>query len=656
MKKFNFVRVKHPHLSLWQSVVSQHVREQLEQKQKKVRQNDLLAHPMVQATNDHVLKTFNGEIPNRDNLDLSDEHELHVYLSHLGYEWGNALAAQDTEKADLIGTTYRKYSDKDPNFAQCAVDYAKYYLKYNGIKKYNDWKTTGNNDLNYGVIQYQLPNNAKVAILGDWGTGLADAEELLLDIMQKHNPDAIIHLGDIYYSATPSEVDSNFAQIFRNVFAQAGRSVPVFTIPGNHDYYCMGYGYYSMVNQLNAGINGALQEASYFCLRTQDNGWQFLAMDTGYNDANPADQFNTFGTGPAVQSSELEWHQDKLENFNGATILLSHHQLFSCNAKINGSFSKYRSMQYMNPYLHAAFGEYYDTKIAAWLWGHEHNLALYQNDLFGLSKGRLIGCSAFEELQSANPYGIKYPEVPYQLDPANGLPYELGTNADPNGVGYYNHGYAVIDLGGRKNPSDVVQISYYEYPSWGNNAPANPASNFIMSEALGLPAASTRTKVLSNAPVHVYSMEGLCLTDHITSNQIISPHIFFFPTLGPDNPVDVNLFSLNGGINAVLRDGDAIYIQSLESGLYYSPNSHANYLFSDPSMHYAYYLQSNPNFEKWIIHKRDTSTGSQICYDDEVYFINFNSNEWLVPAWSKNTTDILLTTAPNADYYWQIKK
>src|SRR5947208_2892164 len=82
-------------------------------------------------------------------------------------------------------------------------------------------------------------------MVGDWGTGLDDAVALLQDVM-KHSPAAIIHLGDIYYSGTPTECQIRYADIFTSVFGAT--RIPVFSLAGNHDYYAFGYGFYETFN------------------------------------------------------------------------------------------------------------------------------------------------------------------------------------------------------------------------------------------------------------------------------------------------------------------------------------------------------------------------------------------------------------------------
>lgn len=293
-------RYRNQQLSLWQSVVSDFAGKEVQAKNKlkePLNPSQLQQHPMVLAANAHAEKVFSddhtqvADAPQVPAGKLSQDG-LNTYLSELCFEIAKAKVKEDNETERALTESYRKYSDKDPGFLTCATTYAAYYTKYNGVLKYNDWQQNGG--INYGVINYTLPDNAKVAIIGDWGTGMMDAECLLYVIMKQHNPDAIIHLGDIYYSATPDECVNNFSNVIDRVFTKYGKRVPVFTIPGNHDYYAFAYGYYDMVTNLNNAIPGASQPASYFCLRTKDMGWQFLGMDTGYDDANPADQFNTY--------------------------------------------------------------------------------------------------------------------------------------------------------------------------------------------------------------------------------------------------------------------------------------------------------------------------------------------------------------------------
>jgi hypothetical protein len=246
-----------------------------------------------------------------------------------------------------------------------------------------------------------------------------------------------------------------------------------FTIPGNHDYYSGGSGFYRTIGKVNSGVAGCTQQASYFCLRTEDSKWQFLGMDTGYGDRNPVEQ-----QAPSLQVHEGAWHRDKLDAFSGTTILLSHHQLISAKEKLNGG-----PRPYLNENLYATFKQYFD-RIAAWYWGHEHNFILFQNDLtigkgdLPLKKGRLMGCSAYEETQNENPYAINNPAAKFMKN----MPRLNLSDFKTDLQSFYNHAFAIFDVAPER-----ITASYYEYPSWSEaKAPASdpPIDKFLYQEQL----------------------------------------------------------------------------------------------------------------------------------------------------------------------------
>jgi hypothetical protein len=237
MDTSRFVRVRDRHLSLWQSAVAEVVRGQLGATDAGASTNAVLAHPMTSAVNEHVQLAIEKQAVPEASPGEADQQRLYVHLSHLGLQKGQALVEGDLERSAALDVEFRKYSDDDPGFLTCATTYASYYAAYRGVFAYNDWTIQGNGNINYGVIPWTLPNDATVAIIGDWGTGLDDAVALLNDIVVNHQPTAIIHLGDIYYSATPSECQVNYANVFTKVFAQSnhGNRIPIFTLAGNHD-------------------------------------------------------------------------------------------------------------------------------------------------------------------------------------------------------------------------------------------------------------------------------------------------------------------------------------------------------------------------------------------------------------------------------------
>ena len=274
-----------------------------------------------------------------------------------------------------------------------------------------------------GVIE--IASDARIALLSDWGTGRRTAAAVLQNLAQQR-PDILVHLGDIYYAGTPVECDRNFARPIADVFG-AGRPRPsVYTLSGNHDMYSGGAGYYGLI----AGLNqGALQQrASYFCLRSEDRRWQFVAMDTGLHAYNP------FETHPLtwIEPAEAAWIEARIAEFPGRTVLLSHHPLFSALSRIGPG-----GPDPWNPNLLESFGRFAAAgRIAAWFWGHEHTMALYA-PYAGLARGRCIGCGAIPMFVADRLYA----PLSELRDPPALLSPRLANDGSVQ-----DHGYAMVAL------------------------------------------------------------------------------------------------------------------------------------------------------------------------------------------------------------------
>ncbi|MFT3776013.1 MAG: metallophosphoesterase [Minicystis sp.] len=442
-----FVTTDDRELSLWQSAVAFHVRRKLAAAGQPHHAAAVLAHPMMAAVHEHVLAEKKGSAPSK--AARASQAAFHrAFPARAPEDAGSGRSPADSDIGEWLevfveNSALLAHKDK-PQYIDCE----------------------GN--MCFGVIDWTLPDDATLVVLGDWGSGNDDAIALLQDAIAQAGPklSAVIHLGDVYYSGQPSECQANIVSATAQAFAQAGvAQVPMFWVPGNHEYYSMGQGYYLTYDTMNAGIPGAQQAASFFCLRTAGGAFQLLGMDTGQSDYVAAK--GPFGAAsPALRASEAAWHQDKLQGFGGATILLSHHQLFSaCAAVTDGS-----DTPWVNTALWQVFQPYFQD-VALWLWGHEHDQQLFYPGMFGLAKGRLLGASAYEEATDDDDLTPQYPLV--QLTGAPGL-----TAAD----GYYDHGYAIIDLG-------AATISYYAFPSWApGDAPASPQGTLLATEALATPA------------------------------------------------------------------------------------------------------------------------------------------------------------------------
>jgi hypothetical protein len=238
---------------------------------------------------------------------LSPSETARVCAS-LGFRYLQAKVLGDATtaariSADLVGATC------DPKWLEKLDEYLKFFGPDGARREIPYIRAKAVGPQTIGV-----PAGARIGLIGDWGTGAEPARRILVELKNR-KVDAVIHLGDIYYSGTPDECQANFTAIFDEVFGKVGKRVPVYTLSENHDMYCGGAGYYGLIKKLNAAPYR--QPASFFCLRAADSSWQFLAMDTGLHDYSPHTVDDAV---PWLESDEEEWHRKRIEEFHGKSI------------------------------------------------------------------------------------------------------------------------------------------------------------------------------------------------------------------------------------------------------------------------------------------------------------------------------------------------
>jgi hypothetical protein len=342
-------------------------------------------------------------------------------------------------------------STSDPAWITTIEEYLKYFGPGGSRKQIPYIRASA-----VGARTIELKTNARVALVGDWGTGGQPAVQVLKHVAS-WKLDVLIHLGDIYYSGTPTECASNFTSLIQNVLRSGNLDLAAYTLAGNHDMYCGGIGYYDLIQHLNP--EPLKQPASFFCLRSTDEKWQLLAMDTGLHDYSPieVDEAVTF-----VEDDELEWHCARLKEFPGRTMLLSHHQLFSAFSPI-GKADRNGQRSAVNPHLLKAFNSMTASgRISAWFWGHEHTLSIYE-PFMGLERGRCLG-------HGAVPVSIL--DKIYVPVPGLGKTPTIVANTQLRQQGsVYAHGYAVLSFG-----ADTCLAEYYQ--------DADGRAAFIYSETI----------------------------------------------------------------------------------------------------------------------------------------------------------------------------
>ena len=216
------------------------------------------------------------------------------------------------------------------------------------------WRDATHNMMPFRAAPPTVPiaNNARIILVGDWGTGLDRAVNVASRIRQElarggARQQVVIHLGDVYYSGTKREMSNRF---LRDWPVDRGADPLSFTLAGNHDMYSGGHGYYL----------GALRDerfahqagCSHFALR--NDFWQFLGLDSAYEEGG-------------LYGAQATWAQTatRAAPAGCATVLLSHHQPFSAHGDGNPELARK-----IAPVLAT-------RRVAGWFWGHEHRCIEY---------------------------------------------------------------------------------------------------------------------------------------------------------------------------------------------------------------------------------------------------------------------------------------
>ncbi len=305
-----FVTVRDPRDSVWQSMVERVARQRTRiSREIAIAPADALGRETRQADQvDRLVDAANAAVfeMHADDQDQKAVPPAFSVSATRDLAAGSALEttrncaslALQLAKAKVFGTDQEvKALENDFNFSTCDPFWSDCIEEY--VNHYKLWGGLAPRPVNPSpLLSYTIPSNAVVAIVGDWGTGEPRALEVLSEIRAR-KPDILLHLGDIYYSATEDEVEERFQRAIETVF---GASRPrVFSLCGNHDLYAGGTGYYRLVSELGQG-------SSYFAIQNDD--WRFIAMDTGLNDHDP---FKVNSTATFLDPSDAAWVRDSVE-------------------------------------------------------------------------------------------------------------------------------------------------------------------------------------------------------------------------------------------------------------------------------------------------------------------------------------------------------
>jgi hypothetical protein len=262
-----------------------------------------------------------------------------------------------------------------------------------------------------------IPDNARIAVFADWGTGLYGAPAITNCIQGLDRCDVVLHLGDTYYSGEDDEIrDRLVGEWPKRPNGTLNRA-----LNGNHEMYSGGKGYFQALTTFFQ------QPASCFAL--QNSQWILICMDTAYEDFD-------------LDPKQVAWIQATAAAAGTRKLILfSHHQPFS-------------QLDSQGPNLQVALADLLNAqRIHAWYWGHEHRLVLYDPHPKWGFKGRCIGNGGFpgfrDDLPDAHGSLYQWLTLPAQPQAPQARLFDgpnFWVTQDPEG--FSPHGYLVLDFDG----------------------------------------------------------------------------------------------------------------------------------------------------------------------------------------------------------------
>jgi len=239
----------------------------------------------------------------------------------------------------------------------------------------------------------------RMSLAADFGAGTVETSYVSNELVSDaYDPQYTIHLGDVYFLGTASEINSNMFGIpplgVTNGVKWPMGSIGSFSLNGNHEMYSLGYGYFDTLLP-KFGIHNEGQTASYFSL--ENAYWRIIALDTGYNTYNWLFQSNQNKQPQQV----MDWLVNEVKisdpTDKRGIIFISHHQYYSAFNEKGYPDTPTQIASVIPPY-----------KKVLWLWGHEHRLSFYNlTSGYGLSNltayGRCVGFGGFPVTRSDIP-------------------------------------------------------------------------------------------------------------------------------------------------------------------------------------------------------------------------------------------------------------
>jgi hypothetical protein len=270
--------------------------------------------------------------------ELSDAHTLDRVLSAADNRLASLIQTRLAEDPDAFGGAVvgapgeqeARFDNHDPRYLRALLPTIRMWLK------------EPRRDPRPPLVDtpHELGEVARVALFGDWGTDLYGAPDVS-DRITEGKYDAVIHLGDTYYTGSAREIKTRLLARFPTVERGAVRRV----CSSNHEMYSGGRPFYELA------LPACEQRSTVFTL--QNDHWLIVGLDTGFDDGRIDPEQITWLTGVLAARGTRR------------LVLLGHHHPWSSAKKPNAE---------LVTDLKPAF----DAGVLAWYWGHVHACEIYE--------------------------------------------------------------------------------------------------------------------------------------------------------------------------------------------------------------------------------------------------------------------------------------
>jgi hypothetical protein len=288
----------------------------------------------------------------------------------------------------------------------------------------------GNHPFNPRPAEHAISDSARLVVVGDWGTGLPRAQavarymaEEVAAALKEGRQAHVIHLGDVYYSGLPTEVQRHVLAYWPVTSEQAKSGVTSWSLNGNHDMYSGGFGYFdTLLGDPRFAAQHSPDGAATSFFRLTSPSWDFVALDTSWDP-----DVLSMGAIGVLQDPQANFAESVAAASGRKLVLLSHHQLVTSYDPAD-----------LGPQLPGKLAPVLkDKRVTAWWWGHEHRCMGFK-PATGVEFPRCLGHGGVPVLQ------------PHAQDAPIPTPgeWEMRGFLESGGDHWARFGFAVLDLDG----------------------------------------------------------------------------------------------------------------------------------------------------------------------------------------------------------------